>query len=121
MEFLSGLMRTTSRSESDNHFFGQVRAHVVRVLERADDEQLQCYLLQLVQAMRFERSNKSRLSQFLVQCSLTNIEFASFLRWYVAVKLHDTAYAKCFYCTYELLEENMIKVRFCLAITDRIS
>uniref|UniRef100_A0A251UN68 Putative phosphatidylinositol Kinase, Armadillo-type fold protein n=1 Tax=Helianthus annuus TaxID=4232 RepID=A0A251UN68_HELAN len=98
-----------------------VSAHVVSVLERADDEELQCYLLQLVQAMRFERSDKSRLSQFLVQRSLTNIEFSSFLRWYVVVELHVPAYTKCFYCTYEMLEENMIKVRFCLVITDRIS
>lgn len=37
------------------------------VLERADDEELQCYLLQLVQAIRFERSDRSRLSQFLVE------------------------------------------------------
>jgi hypothetical protein len=38
----------------------------VSVLERADDEELQCYLLQLVQALRFERSDKSRLAHFLV-------------------------------------------------------
>nr|GEY03891.1 phosphatidylinositol 3-kinase, root isoform isoform X1 [Tanacetum cinerariifolium] len=88
----------------------EVRAHAVRVLERADDEELQCYLLQLVQALRFERSDKSRLSQFLVQRSLSNIEFASFLRWYVAVELHDPAYAKRFYSTYEMLEENMMKL-----------
>jgi hypothetical protein len=31
----------------------------------ADDEELQCYLLQLVQALRFERSDKSRLSNSL--------------------------------------------------------
>ncbi|KAF5812763.1 putative phosphatidylinositol 3-kinase [Helianthus annuus] len=71
--------------------------------------------------MRFERSDKSRLSQFLVQrCmpvlgmgafdALTNIEFSSFLRWYVVVELHVPAYTKCFYCTYEMLEENMIKL-----------
>ncbi|KAK1433890.1 hypothetical protein QVD17_10808 [Tagetes erecta] len=88
----------------------EVRAHAVRVLERADDEELQCYLLQLVQAMRFERSDKSHLSQFLVQRSLSNMEFASFLRWYVAVELHDPAYAKRFYSTYEILEEKMIKL-----------
>jgi phosphatidylinositol 3-kinase len=35
---------------------------------------------------------------------------ASFLRWYVAVELHDRAYAKRFYCTYEILEENMMKL-----------
>ncbi|KAK3017117.1 hypothetical protein RJ639_006967 [Escallonia herrerae] len=88
----------------------EVRAYAVSVLERADDEELQCYLLQLVQALRFERSDKSRLSHFLVQRSLRNIELASFLRWYVAVELHDPAYAKRFYCTYEILEENMMKL-----------
>jgi phosphatidylinositol 3-kinase len=45
----------------------EVRAYAVSVLERADDEELQCYLLQLVQALRFERSDRSCLSQFLVQ------------------------------------------------------
>ncbi|KAF4366136.1 hypothetical protein F8388_014854 [Cannabis sativa] len=94
----------------------EVRAYAVSVLERADDEELQCYLLQLVQALRFERSDKSRLSYFLVQryfgllTALRNIELASFLRWYVAVELHDPAYAKRFYSTYEILEENMIKL-----------
>ncbi|KAB2609647.1 phosphatidylinositol 3-kinase [Pyrus ussuriensis x Pyrus communis] len=88
----------------------EVRAYAVSVLERADDEELQCYLLQLVQALRFERSDKSRLSHFLVQRALRNIELASFLRWYVAVELHDPAYAKRFYCTYEILEENMMKL-----------
>lgn len=42
--------------------------------------------------------------------ALHNIELASFLRWYVAVELYDPAYAKRFYCTYEILEENMVKV-----------
>lgn len=52
---------------ADCNPFQQVRAYAVSILERADDEELQCYLLQLVQALRFERSDKSRLSQFLVQ------------------------------------------------------
>ncbi|MCL7047423.1 hypothetical protein MKW94_007504, partial [Papaver nudicaule] len=88
----------------------EVRAYAVSVLERADDEELQCYLLQLVQALRFERSDKSRLSHFLVKRSLCNIELASFLRWYVAVELNDPAYAKRFYCTNEILEDNMKKL-----------
>ncbi|KAI9201746.1 hypothetical protein LWI28_028574 [Acer negundo] len=58
----------------------EVRAYAVRVLQRADDEELQCYLLQLVQALQFEHSDKSRLSQFLVERSSRNIELASFLR-----------------------------------------
>lgn len=47
---------------------------------------------------------------FLHLTALRNIELASFLRWYVAVELYDPAYAKRFYCTYEILEENMMKV-----------
>ncbi|KAG1342793.1 hypothetical protein COCNU_05G010220 [Cocos nucifera] len=86
----------------------EVRAYAVSVLERAGDDELQCYLLQLVQALRFERSDKSSLSLFLVQRSLSNIEIASFLRWYVAVELHDPTYAKRFYCTYDMLEDNMV-------------
>ncbi|KAK4854377.1 hypothetical protein QYF36_022928 [Acer negundo] len=62
----------------------EVRAYAVRVLQRADDEELQCYLLQLVQALQFEHSDKSRLSQFLVERSSRNIELASFLRcWHL--------------------------------------
>ncbi|XP_044493711.1 phosphatidylinositol 3-kinase, root isoform isoform X1 [Mangifera indica] len=87
----------------------EVRAYAVSILERADDEELQCYLLQLVQALRFERSDKSRLSQFLVQRSLSNIELASFLRWYVFVEFHDPMHAKRFYSTHEILAESMTK------------
>ncbi|KAJ0869790.1 putative phosphatidylinositol 3-kinase [Helianthus annuus] len=54
-------------------------------------------------------------------CALTNIEFASFLRWYVAVELQDPAYAKCFYCTYGMLEENMIKVSWELTVEMALS
>ncbi|XP_044493712.1 phosphatidylinositol 3-kinase, root isoform isoform X2 [Mangifera indica] len=88
----------------------EVRAYAVSILERADDEELQCYLLQLVQALRFERSDKSRLSQFLVQRSLSNIELASFLRWYVFVEFHDPMHAKRFYSTHEILAESMTKL-----------
>ncbi|KAK4789405.1 hypothetical protein SAY86_020724 [Trapa natans] len=85
----------------------EVRAYAVGVLERADDEELQCYLLQLVQALRFERSDTSRLCQFLVQRSLRNIELASFLRWYVSAEFYDPAYENRFFCTYRILEESM--------------
>ncbi|KAJ0095986.1 hypothetical protein Patl1_16114 [Pistacia atlantica] len=88
----------------------EVRAYAVSILERADDEELQCYLLQLVQALRFERSDKSRLSQFLVHRSSSNIELASFLRWYVFVEFHDPVHAKRFYSTHEILAESMTKL-----------
>lgn len=42
--------------------------------------------------------------------ALSNIEIASFLRWYVVVELHDHAYAKRYYSTYDMLEDEMMKV-----------
>eukprot|EP00249_Psilotum_nudum_P022816 c28649_g1_i2 orf=409-1827(-) len=89
----------------------EVRAYAVTVLERAEDEELQCYLLQLVQALRFERFDKSRLALFLVHRAVQNFELASGLRWYVIVELYDPGYAKRFYSTYELLEDSMKKVK----------
>lgn len=67
----------------------QVRAYAVSVLERADDEELQCYLLQLVQALRFERSDKSRLSHFLVQRCMHSATYVNDL-------LHDKLYIYLF-------------------------
>ncbi|KAH7428669.1 hypothetical protein KP509_09G010900 [Ceratopteris richardii] len=89
----------------------EVRAHAVSVLERAEDEELQCYLLQLVQALRFERSDKSHLAHFLVHRATQNINIASFLRWYVTVELYDPTYAKRFYSIYELLEDTLKKTK----------
>ncbi|KAG2577758.1 hypothetical protein PVAP13_6NG191400 [Panicum virgatum] len=88
----------------------EVRGYAVSVLERADDEELQCYLLQLVQALRFERSDKSCLALFLVNRALSNIEIASFLRWYILVELHSPAYARRYYGTYDMLENSMMKL-----------
>ena len=42
--------------------------------------------------------------------AIQKFELASFLRWYVAVELHDPAYAKRFYSIYEILEDCMTKV-----------
>jgi hypothetical protein len=46
-----------------------------------DDDELLYYLLQLVQALRFEVSDNSRLSRFLVNRAATNPAFATFLHW----------------------------------------
>lgn len=88
-----------------------VRAYAVNVLERAEDEELQCYLLQLVQALRFEHYEKSQLALFLVQRSVHNINLASFLRWYVMVEIPDPTYAQRFLSTYEILEDYIVKYK----------
>ncbi|KAB8108055.1 hypothetical protein EE612_043342 [Oryza sativa] len=87
----------------------EVRAYAVGVLERASDEELQCYLLQLVQGLRFERSDRSRLAHFLVNRALSNYELASFLRWYLVVELHDPSHARRYLCTYEMLEDAIMR------------
>ncbi|XP_066361256.1 phosphatidylinositol 3-kinase, root isoform-like [Miscanthus floridulus] len=88
----------------------EIRAYAVRVLERADDDELQCYLLQLVQALRFETSDMSSLALFLVNRALSNIEIASFLRWYVIVECHDPACTRRYCSTYDMLENSMMKL-----------
>ncbi|KAL6644171.1 hypothetical protein ACP70R_015779 [Stipagrostis hirtigluma subsp. patula] len=86
----------------------EVRAYAVSILERADDEELQCYLLQLVQALRFERSDKSHLALFLVNRASSNIKIASFLRWYVVVEIHDPVFGRRYNSTYNMLKNSMM-------------
>lgn len=59
----------------------QVRAHAVGVLERADDEELLSYLLQLVQALRYEKTDESQLADFLARRAANNPRFGFFLHW----------------------------------------
>ena len=59
----------------------QVRAHAVEVLKRTEDEELLYYLLQLVQALRYEAADASPLAQFLVQRAVANPTLAFTLHW----------------------------------------
>ena len=58
-----------------------VRAHAVKVLERADDDELLCYLLQLVQALRYEVEDYSQLATFLASRAAANPKLAFFFHW----------------------------------------
>ncbi|WVZ98390.1 hypothetical protein U9M48_043844 [Paspalum notatum var. saurae] len=88
----------------------EIRAYAVSILERADDDELQCYLLQLVQALRFETSDMSCLAHFLVNRALSNIEIASFLRWYVLVECCDPTCARRYCSMYDMLENKMMEL-----------
>lgn len=59
----------------------KVRAHAVEVLKRTDDEELLYYLLQLVQALRYEAVDDSPLATFLLQRAVANPNLAMFLHW----------------------------------------
>lgn len=55
----------------------QVRGQAVEVLQRAEDEELACYLLQLTAALRYELSDDSRLARFLVERCVQNAHNAN--------------------------------------------
>ncbi|KAI0319647.1 atypical/PIKK/PI3K protein kinase [Amylostereum chailletii] len=81
----------------------RVRAFAVKQLSRADDDELQLYLLQLVQALKFEsaasetRSSRSAssaisyddsgLADFLVARAVQNFALGNSLYWYLVVEV----------------------------------
>lgn len=70
----------------------QVRGHAVEVLQRTEDEELLYYLLQLVQALRYESTTHSRLSTFLVARATNNTVMATLLHWYLYTELSDPSF-----------------------------
>ncbi|KAL7275774.1 Phosphatidylinositol (PI) 3-kinase [Rhizina undulata] len=87
----------------------EVRAYAVDRLRKADDEELQLYLLQLVQALKFERvpaaspnsptkatsptttTSDSSLANFLISRASANTTLGNFFFWYVMVETEDTS------------------------------
>ncbi|XXQ36192.1 phosphatidylinositol 3-kinase [Plasmodiophora brassicae] len=71
-----------------------VREYAVRRLDQAGNKQLEMYLLQLVQALRFERTHPSGLSKFLIRRCSTSIDMATYMHWFVHVEQSSSsAYA----------------------------
>jgi phosphatidylinositol 3-kinase len=75
-----------------------VRAYAVDRLKKADDEELLLYLLQLVQALKFEKispeasgeaSQDSSLAEFLISRATNNFILGNFLHWYLMVECDD--------------------------------
>ncbi len=90
-----------------------VRAYAIDTLASAPDEELNLYLLQLVQALKFENSiqqqeqlgtatssdggtatpkKKSSLATFLITRASKNVLLANYLYWYLKVELQDPAH-----------------------------
>ena len=73
-----------------------VRSYAVSRLEQAPDEDLLLYLLQLVQALKFESNGGSRehkkdrdLATFLIERCADNDTLANYLFWYLSVELEE--------------------------------
>lgn len=73
-----------------------VRAYAVDRLRKADDVELLQYLLQLVQALKFEKPDNSEeglpessLAQFLIDRAANNFVLGNYLHWYLMVECED--------------------------------
>jgi phosphatidylinositol 3-kinase len=70
-----------------------VRGHAVSVLKTAEDEEIVSYLLQLVQALRYEHSiEDSPLATFLIKRACQNHVLGNFLHWYLFVEWQDPVF-----------------------------
>ena len=75
-----------------------VRAYAVDRLRDSDDEELLLYLLQLVQALKFEKvssdtndsnNRDSSLAGFLISRAIKNFKLGNYLHWYLMVECDD--------------------------------
>ncbi len=75
-----------------------VRTYAVDRLRESDDEELLLYLLQLVQALKFEKispepqngsTQDSSLARFLISRATKNLMLGNFLHWYLMVECDD--------------------------------
>ncbi|KAH0544629.1 hypothetical protein FGG08_001279 [Glutinoglossum americanum] len=75
-----------------------VRAYAVDRLKKSDDEELLLYLLQLVQALKFEKISPettndvihdSSLANFLIARATNNAMLGNYLHWYLMVECDD--------------------------------
>jgi len=83
----------------------EVRKYAVSVLSDAGDDELMGYLLQLVQALRYESQDDSQLARFLVNRAIANPVLANFLHWYLVVEWEDPSFAPRSAHTHQLFEE----------------
>ncbi|KAL4877520.1 kinase-like domain-containing protein [Aspergillus karnatakaensis] len=76
-----------------------VRSYAVERLRKADDDELLLYLLQLVQALKYEdnihgdaeiAAHDSSLANFLITRAANNFKLGSYLHWYLMVECDDT-------------------------------
>jgi phosphatidylinositol 3-kinase len=71
-----------------------VRRHAVDRLKKADDDELLLYLLQLVQALKYEADGEgddSSLARFLINRATESFMLGNFFHWYLMVEISDTS------------------------------
>lgn len=81
------------------------------IVQRADDDELLCYLLQLVQALRYEASDESPLASFLVlRCTATPY-LCTFLYWYLLVEWQERSHGQRYASIHQQMSLKLKEVR----------
>lgn len=112
-----------------------VRAYAIDTLASAPDEELNLYLLQLVQALKFENiqettatastststaasttvtSKKSSLATFLIRRASRNVLLANYLYWYLKVELRDPAHGARYRAIFAELRQALSRTPFAM-------
>lgn len=113
-----------------------VRAFAIDTLSAAPDAELSLYLLQLVQALKYENiahhknmnakgrtrqkkmndrpssSTSSSLGAFLIERAVKNIELANYLYWYLKVELEDQTYGEKYLDVFASFREALMKTAY---------
>lgn len=66
-----------------------VRSFAISYFRTVEDDVLNSFLLQLVQALRYQDQDHSELSEFLVERACRNVLIASSLFWYLCSEIED--------------------------------
>lgn len=74
----------------------KVRAFAIKVLEQLPADQLEDLLLQLTQALKFERTHDSLLARFLLKRALQNKRIGHFFFWYLKCEMYNPQYTPRF-------------------------
>jgi len=108
---------------------GLVREYAIETLGKAEDGELRLYLLQLVQAIKYEAEEESSssgqgsnsaktdtkkfkaathsLASFLIDRASRNLELANYLYWYLRVELSDPTHGTHYTHVFEALKEKL--------------
>jgi phosphatidylinositol-4,5-bisphosphate 3-kinase len=70
-----------------------VRSFAVKTLEKLPDEQLEIFLLQLTQAIKFELRHDNSLVRLLLKRALTNKRIGHFFFWYLKSEMDNPFFA----------------------------
>jgi len=96
-----------------------VRSYAIDTLAAAPDDELRLYLLQLVQAIKYENiipeaspigvqtTKTSSLAHFLIDRAAKNIQLATYLYWYLKVELQDPTYGASYQEVFDSLKERL--------------